>query len=92
MTLFVWFLLLLLAGFIVLGAILVVTFVRLSRELKQLGDDAGMMIAKTEHSIRTVQMIIPVVALIKRGAQLARTKYRDIRTKEDKNGSKNRKR
>lgn len=67
------FLIILLIVFAVLGVALVIVFVRLGRELQRLGDSTETMLAKTQRAVRTVQLIIPAIALMKKtGSHLVR--------------------
>jgi hypothetical protein len=82
MTFFVWFLLAILILFLILGIALVVAFMRLSRELQELGSDTEAMLTKTGRGIQVVRVAIPLVALIGRGVQFAHMKYQTIVTKK----------
>ncbi len=56
----------------VLGIILAVMFMRLTKELHQLGDDTEAMFVRIGRVVRTVQVAAPVIALVKKMVWMAR--------------------
>lgn len=46
---------------LVLAIVLAVQFVRLSRELQQVSDDTGLMLAAVQRSTKTLQLAVPMI-------------------------------
>lgn len=79
-----WFLIILLVVFVVLGVMLCIAFVRLGRELRQLGDHTESLSTRIQRTTQTVQVIIPLVALARQAGETLWSKRRQLTKKGKK--------
>lgn len=82
MTLFIWFLIGLTVVLVGLVVLLLLTFVRLGKEIQQLSDDTEVVAGRMQRTVRTVQLVAPAIALLQR----ARQKMQKKSVKKGRNG------
>lgn len=71
-----WLLVSLIVLLVGLGAVLVATWLRLSRELRQLGDRTESATLRVQNAVRTIQLAVPIVALLRQAGMSLVKKYR----------------
>ncbi len=88
MTFIVWFFIVVAVTLVVLCVALVMVLVRLSRELRQVGESTDSMMQKLTRSGRTLQLVVPL-ALAARGkaktiySRLKRSSHGKRQTREN---------
>ena len=82
MNIIITFSVLIAIAVLVLAITLAVQFVRLSRELRQVGDDTSLMLVALRRGTRTLQLAIPLIVAVRSKATSAYKKLRS-RTKKE---------
>lgn len=82
MNIIIAFFVLVAIAVLVLAITLAVQFVRLSRELRQVGDDTSLMLLALRRSTRTLQLAVPLIVAARSKATSAYKKLRS-RTKKE---------